>query len=180
MKRTLVIHPKDRSTDFLKPIYENIADKTVVMGGVSISELHKLIDEHERIIMMGHGCPDGLFSLGLFPNSYGLAISSDTVFLLENKECIFIWCNADQFVKRHGLKGFYSGMFISEVGESYYCGIPTNQSVVTESNDTFANILKEEINQPLNVIHERVTLLYNELAHTNPVAKYNNERIYLS
>jgi|GEM_PF-6234508 len=38
--KTLVIHPKDPTTDFLKPIYSNIIDKTVITGGVTKKRLN--------------------------------------------------------------------------------------------------------------------------------------------
>ncbi len=66
---------------------------------------------------MGHGSPKGLFGIN-FNRSY--VIDEDTVDSLQYKKCIFIWCHADQFVKEHNLKGFHSGMFISEVGEIGY------------------------------------------------------------
>jgi len=32
MKKILIIHPDDRSTDFLKPIYEKLPNITVITG----------------------------------------------------------------------------------------------------------------------------------------------------
>ena len=65
--KTLVIHPDDRSTDFLKPIYSDITDATVLNGrGIDKKEVYELIKEHERIIMLGHGSPGGLFGVGQF------------------------------------------------------------------------------------------------------------------
>jgi len=179
--KTLIIHPKDRSTDFLKPIYSGIPDQTLVTGGTTRRELHELIQSHERIIMMGHGSPGGLFSVGQFP-AFGLIVGPNEVEHLRGKENIFIWCNADQFVKRHGLKGFSTGMFISEVGEAYYCGLPnTKQDEVDESNDTFAQFMSEALNEGLGArdLKEIIRDRYGVLGDVNKVALYNNERIYL-
>ena len=63
--RTLVIHPKDKTTDFLKPIYAN-RDWTVITGGCTKEEVNKAISEHDHIIMMGHGTPQGLLAMGQF------------------------------------------------------------------------------------------------------------------
>ncbi len=54
MKR-LVIHPKDPSTDFLAPIYNRLPDVTLVTTGYSRLEIMELIDEHDQVIMLGHG-----------------------------------------------------------------------------------------------------------------------------
>ena len=180
-KKILVIHPDDRSTDFLKKIYENIPSATVVTGGKSKDEINQLITEHDRIIMMGHGCPTGLFSMGLFPKSYGLVIDKDTVPFLVGKENICIWCNADRFVEKYGVKGFYSGMFISEIGEAWACNVPNqNQYDVDLSNNTFSEMVGENINDDMKTIYENVKKGYGILSETSPIALYNNERLYLA
>lgn len=179
MKKTLIIHPADTSTDFLKPIYDKIQYKTVITGGVTPDVIMKEIENHDRIFMMGHGCPSGLFSMGRFPKAYGMVIDSETVELLKQKECVFIWCNADQFVKTHDLKGFYSGMFISEVEEADYCGFPeTTQKEVTESNNSFAKILGEHSNKSIENMFEETKKKYKVLAESSNVARYNYERLY--
>ncbi len=52
--KTLIIHPDDRSTDFLKPIYENVTNATVVTGGVSKKDVKQMIIEHDQVMMMKH------------------------------------------------------------------------------------------------------------------------------
>ena len=182
--KTLVIHPEDRSTDFLKPIYENVSDASIIHGGVSKTQIKQLITEHDRIMMMGHGSPSGLFSCAKFggDNDYsGFIIDQTMVEELSSKECIFIWCNADQFVTKHNLKGLYSGMFISEVGEATYCGLPgTPQSVVDTSNDSFARWMGENVNMALNEIYHNTMDNYEVLAMDNPVADYNAQRLCLA
>ena len=181
--KTLVIHPEDRSTDFLKPIYEHVSDATIIHGGVSKTQIKQLITEHDRIMMMGHGSPSGLFSCAKFgDNDYsGFIIDHTMVEELSSKECIFIWCNADQFVTKHNLKGLYSGMFISEVGEATYCGLPgTPQSVVDTSNDSFARWMGENVNMALNEIYHNTMDNYEVLAMDNPVADYNAQRLCLA
>jgi hypothetical protein len=179
--KTLIIHPTDASTDFLKPIYANVTDATIINSGISKTQVATLISEYDRIIMLGHGSPYGLFSIGQFHGNNGYVVDESMVPLLLDKECISIWCNADQFMNRHQLYGFYSGMFISEVGEAMYCGLPgTEQETVTASNDYFAELLGEVINEPLSVIHEHVIDNYGLLTEDNPVALYNHNRLYLA
>jgi hypothetical protein len=179
MTKTLIIHPTDRSTDFLKPIYSKILDATIIVSGTK-EQVNEEITKHDRIMMMGHGSPWGLFSVGRFIGSNGYVIDHDTVKLLRDKQNVFIWCNADKFVNKHQLEGLYSGMFISEVGEAIYCGLPgTAQSVVDESNNTFANLLGSVINKPLNEAYEYIKHYYDILAEVNPVALYNTNRLYL-
>lgn len=180
MIKTLIIHPEDPSTSFLDIVYNPIPNKTVITKGYSKKDVIELINEHDRIMMMGHGSPSGLFSIGQFTNSNGFIIDSTMVKHLEKKnDNVFIWCNADQFVNKHQLKGFYSGMFISEVVEAYYCGLPgIPQEVVDESNFGFCNIIAKYINEPKDIIYENVKKEYGMIADTNPVANYNNKRLF--
>lgn len=185
--KTLVIHPKDKSTDFLKPIYAGLNDVTLVTGGLNQQELIQAIQTHDQVMMMGHGSPGGLFSIGQFPigdRFSGYVIGVDTVEALSQKDNnIFIWCNADQFVNRHGLKGFYSGMFVSETSEAYYCHVKTfDQASVDESNDTFARQLGEclQATRAPEEIHNQIKEHYGVLAATNLIAEYNHKRLYLN
>lgn len=178
--KNLIIHPADASTDFLKPIYANISDAIILNGGASKDQVKELITQHDRIIMLGHGSPFGLFSIGQFMGNNGYIIDSTMVDVLKHVECISIWCNADQFMVKHELNGFYSGMFISEVGEAFYCGLPgTPQETVDASNHYFAQLLGEVINEPLSAINDYVTDNYGLLTEDNPVALYNYNRLYL-
>ena len=131
---------------------------------------------------MGHGSPGGLFSVQQLKSYNGYIIDESIVpHLLKKDNSVFIWCNADVFVNRYKLKGFYSGMFISEVGEAYYCGLPgTDQETVDESNYGFCNIIAKYINDETSKIYENVKSEYGIIAEENPVAMYNNKRLYMS
>ena len=183
--KTLIIHPSDPSTSFLDVVYESIPNKTVITGGITKDEVRKLIEEHDRVMMMGHGSPGGLFAVGQFRDyrSYCSYIIDNTMvpLLSEKDNSVFIWCNADKFVDGFRLKGFYSGMFISEVGEANYCGLPgTPQEVVDESNYGFVNIIAKHINEDTEVIYDNVRNEYGLIAEENPVALYNHKRLYKS
>jgi hypothetical protein len=179
--KTLVIHPKDNSTEFLTEIYKDIPHKRVITGNMTKWEVGKLIGQYDRIIMCGHGVPSGLLSVGQFHTNNGLIIDWSFVYLLsKRKECVYIWCNSDKFVNKHELKGFYSGMFVSEVGESNFCGVSSTQEVVTESNNTFSKIMSKYINKSVKTIYENVKNEYGKFSETNKVGQYNNQRLYLN
>jgi len=184
--KTLVIHPIDPSTTFLDIVYKNIpADELTLIQSGTKQQVRELIKSHDRVMMMGHGSPSGLFAVGQFKdvNTYsGYVIDQSMVELLEQKDdSVFIWCNADRFVDHYNLKGFYSGMFISEVGEATYCGLPgMDQEIVDESNYGFVNIISKYINEDKNLIYENVRKEYGIIADENPVALYNNHRLYVN
>ena len=161
--KTLVIHPTDPTTDFLKAIYVG-KPWTVISHFVDRQTLKTLISSYDKIIMMGHGTPAGLIGHG------SMVITEEFAPLLAEKECVFIWCNADKFVERHNLKGFYTGMIISEVEEALYCDVDTTPEDIKTSNALFASLIREGFNA--EIIKSRY------VSETNEVIKYNTKNIY--
>jgi len=180
--KTLVIHPEDKTTEFLTTIYANLNNKTVIKGGVSKSELQELIESHDRVLMLGHGSPDGLLSRGQFPEAGLFIVDDSMVSALKNKSNgMYIWCHADKFVQKHGLSGLCSGMFISEVGEAYYYGFHNiDYELVAQSNERFSFIISKYLNEPMEVMYQKLVSEYKLLAKNNPVARFNLERLHLS
>jgi len=177
--KTLVIHPDDKSTDFLCPIYQTIKDKTVLRKGFAKEEVAEQIKIHDRIIMLGHGSPDGLFAVGQFEtdNSY-IIDSSVTDILADKEENVYIWCHANKFVEKFELKGFYTGMFVSEILEALYCQLQlVEQEVVDESNDGFSRIVSKYINDSKSSIYSKTIEEYRIIANGNLVAAYNIVRL---
>lgn len=169
--KTLVIHPKDSTTDFLSVIYKE-TDWTIVSENFSKSKLKKLIRDHDRIIMMGHGTEYGLIGYG-----YNYVIDSKWVYILREKMCAYIWCNANVFVDKYELKGFYTGMIISEIEEAYMYSVNFRDSAeITYSNELFADSLKNAINSD-NILLE---MRHNYTAETNPIIEFNKHNLYFN
>ena len=181
MKDTLIIHPEDESTSFLKQIYSNRKNVLVVSGNVTKLALLNMVLEHDSVIMMGHGSPDGLLALNQFETDSPFIVDESFIDVLSKKNSIYIWCNADEFVNKYNLKGFYTGMFISEVGEAIYCGLTAVRELeVNESNYFFSNLVGQYINRKIEIIHKKVKEGYGKLAEFNTVANYNYNRLYLN
>ena len=151
MKKTLIIHPKDDSTDFLKEIYKDLPNTILIDFSLSKKDLKTLINMCHRIIMLGHGSSNGLFDS--LQKSY--LIDSDLAEWLKNKECIGIWCYASEFAKKYNIPGFWSGMYISEISEIYYVSEIRNacacisvsliQSDIENSNFHLTSILSKHL-----------------------------------
>jgi hypothetical protein len=104
--KNLIIHPQDPTTSFLSTIYAPIKNKTVITGGINRTELRKLINSHDRITMIGHGNGYGLMPVGQFPeNKYPIVDDSLVCELREKQDSIYIWCDADFFLRLHNLDG---------------------------------------------------------------------------
>lgn len=166
--KTLVIHPTDPTTDLLKPIYEG-KDWTIINDpNVGKTELISKIKSHDRIIMLGHGSAYGLFAIRR------ILIDSSKVYLLRQKLCYGIWCNADEFFKKYELKGFYSGMIISELEEAYTYGINASLSEIDESNVLFGTTVAKYIDD-----EDLVSKIKSEyVSDSNRVIQFNMHNLY--
>ena len=164
--KTLVIHPKDSSTHFLSEIYSD-KNWNVININTSNKILKEQIKTHDRIVMLGHGTEKGLLGFDKF------VIDSNLVYLLRDKMCVCIWCNADMFVKKYGLKGFYTGMIISEYEEAIIHCIPTNSHWIAESNTDLSLAIKNSIDDE-NML-EKAKLLYEG---NSSVVEFNRNNLY--
>jgi len=164
--KTLVIHPKDSTTDFLSEIYYN-KDWTLINTNTTKKFLKDQIATHDRIVMLGHGTENGLLGFDRF------IIDSTLVYLLRKKICVCIWCNADKFVNKYSLKGFYTGMIISEYEEAIMYCIQTNSFWINESNIDFALAIKNSIDDE-NML-EKAKILYEG---NSAIVEFNRNNLY--
>jgi len=178
---TLIIHPEDSSTDFLKPIYLPLKNKVVINHGSTDELLKEKIKSSDRVMLMGHGTPSGLLHVGKFISPSAFVIDNRHLPILQQKiNSIYIWCNADQFVEKYDLKGFYTGMFISEIHEASYCGLGrVSQGMIDESNDLFSKLVSDIIEEDVFKIHAYLSDNYKKIVASNPVALYNYQRLYV-
>ena len=164
--KTLVIHPKDSTTDFLSEIYSD-KEWSLISTNTSKKILKEQIKMHNRIIMLGHGTEKGLLGFDRF------IIDSTLVYLLREKICVCIWCNANIFVEKYGLKGFYTGMIISEYEEAVMYNISTNLFWINDSNTDFALAIKNSIDD--NNMLEKAKQLYEG---NTSVVEFNRNNLY--
>ena len=81
--------------------------------------------------------------------------------------------NHDEFVKKYGLKGFYTGMIISEYEEAIMFCVSTNSQWIAESNTDFALAIKNSIDEE-NML-EKAKLLYEG---NSSVVEFNRNNLY--
>ena len=177
-QKTLVIHPKDTSTDFLYDIYENHKDWNLIDNcNISDEDLANEIKQYDRIIMLGHGCGVGLLNM-MADHIRCVSGENHAPLLREKKNNVYIWCNSDEFVKKHNLKNcFYTGMIISETEEANMFNIKTTPYEIEESNVLFAKAIKNNIDKPVNLMYSGVISQYNT-ANNSDVMKFNRKNIY--
>lgn len=175
--RTLVIHPKDFTTDCLSVIYKEHPDWTVVRDpSTSEEEINRLIQEHDRIIMLGHGTPAGLLAEAGGWRFGRYIINLSHIPLLLEKETVSIWCNSDEYFRRGGMKGFHTGMIISEEGEEWAVlrKAPLDEEEMNANMELFCGLCAKYINTSPE---EMQAGILKEYVGDDEVTKYNRENI---
>lgn len=72
-------------------------------------------------------------------------------------------------------------MFISEVGEANLYGYDNlDRGLIDQSNERFAAIMSKWVDEPLDLLYNRLLIEYALLARSNPIAKFNLERLCLT
>ena len=181
---TLIIHPKDSSTDFLQPIYANIPNKKVITGGLTYEQVKAEVQNHDEVIMCGHGYVGGLFAISNFPGLYHTSYIVDhsmASILKTKKKIVTIWCYAQSYIQTNNLhNSFHSGMFISELGEVGCSGHKNiTQSMIDDSNSCFSEELGSLIAlDPQQIYAAMQHGRYAKLAQSNLIAAYNFERLH--
>lgn len=193
LSTTLVIHPKDETTDCLSVIYEGRGWDVIRDYNTPRKEVERQIRRHSRIIMLGHGTPEGLLAGGNlrgildrrthFTRFHHYIVDSSLVDALQGKDTFSIWCNSDLFFKKYGLKGLHTGMIISEVGEE--CVLPgaledeewtppLNEEQMAKNMELFCGAFAKYIDLTPEECRKRVL---EEYVGEDEVTLFNRERI---
>ena len=178
--KTLIIHPKDPTTDFLSVIYEDM-NCSIIRNSLSTSLLKNTIKDHDRVIFLGHGTEYGLLGFDR------IFIGSDLVYLLrEKEENVYIWCHANKFVEKYKLKGFTTGMIISEWGEAEllldeldYVATPTwmIERDIQSSNNLFSTCVRNNIKFKKSEMLRKMINNYT-VDDKNPIIDYNMKNLF--
>ena len=171
----IVVHPYDPSTLMLKKVYEGLDNVTLFDSWKQRREILKAIAEaprEEPILLLGHGCPYGLFDM-----RYGLVLNDgDAELLRDRPNLVGIWCYASSYAEAHGLKGFYSGMFISEGGEADCVGVNATEEEANAHAWDFAERLGDMLRQGLPLADVAKELMDPKYI-TNDLTRYNYTRL---
>lgn len=174
--KTLVIHPKDITTDCLKVIYEKRPEWDVIRNPLTPRKVvEREIESHDRIIMLGHGTPYGLLAAGPSGRFDHYIVDGNMIELLMEKETYSIWCHSDEFFAGWG-KGFHTGMIISEVGEEWYClhKIVLNKEKMAKNMELFCGTCAKYFDLPPEEAREKIL---EEYVGDDEVTQFNRKNI---
>lgn len=127
--------------------------------------------EHDTLIMCGHGTPSGLLNPGFKGGAY--LIDQSNYRKIKCNRIIAVWCHAKDFAETYGVKGFWSSMFISNSGEASMNGIKSvSGKSITEQEILFCIRLNELIKNyiPMKTWIEK---LKSQADYDNEVVKFN-------
>lgn len=171
----IVVHPYDPSTVMLKKVYEGLENVTLFDSWKQRRELLAALaaaPREEPILLLGHGCPYGLYDM-----RYGLILNdTDAELLKDRPNLVGIWCYASDYAAAHGLKGFFSGMFISEGREAAVIGVDATEEEANAHAWDFAQRLGDLLREgtPLeSVAKELMDPKYIE----SDLTRYNYTRL---
>lgn len=176
-KKTLVIHPKDITTDCLSVIYEGRGWTVIRDVNTSDSEVEKQLKAHDRIIMLGHGTPYGLLCGDGSGRRFARYIILDKhAHILKNKETISIWCNSDAYFEHHGMGGLHTGMIVSEVDEEKYIfrEVILNEEEMAKNMELFCGAFAKYIDLEPEKMREKVL---EEYVGDDKVTLFNRSNI---
>lgn len=182
MKR-LIIHPQDRTTDFLKIIYEGWEDSEIHTEKLTSKEVKQLFHHcptTSQIMLLGHGSYKGLFyredeTKPLF--DCVMVGHTHRHFLQHRHNIIAIFCNADQFARAEGLHGLFSGMIISELSEAKEYGVLTTQEELDRENARFASRIRQLLDEGC-LLHEIPTRMKEMDDTHSELTDFNYKNIY--
>jgi hypothetical protein len=127
----------------------------------------------EPILLLGHGSPCGLYDMRAFDM---MVTGVDAELLKDRPNLIGIWCYASSYAAKHGLKGFFSGMFISEGGEAEVVGVDATEEEANAHAWDFAQRLGDLLRQGLPL--EDVAKELMDPKHiTSELTHYNYTRL---
>ena len=186
MSNVLVVHPDDRSTDFLKLIYDgkgyDVVNFKDAFKGDALKfhpeECKEFVREqirlHDKIIMLGHGTPNGLLN----PRLGGYIVDDSFVDMLRDKECVSIWCYSDMFFRQNNIfrNEFHTGMIISETLEQLMMlgRVYLDHEEQLKNMELFGRVVGECIEKSPEEMKEYVLKYY---VGDDPVTKFNRKNI---
>lgn len=141
----IIIHVDTfEDTARLKMVYNNL-DWNVILYNPTREEVEKelSINDDDTIMLLGHGTSNGLFNKDWSGYVFDWRIAKK---YCKDRKIIGIWCHASEFADNLNLHGFFTSMFISNIGEAITFGFHNNtdEDILDEVN-FFSNKINEFI-----------------------------------
>lgn len=193
MKATIVhSNAGDTDTRVLAALWDGIPDARVLDVRPGTPSARRTVDvaiaeEDDTLVLCGHGSPQGLFDPGtMAPGADLAAIARNPPYLVDAtnapsiraRRVVGVWCYAAAFAESVGLRGFFTGMFVSNPLEASFVGCPGHDSAatITEQEVLFCR----RVNALLRAgtpLSEWIPRLHAQADRTLGVVRYNYDRL---
>lgn len=175
MRKKLIIHPEDPSTEFLKSLYLN---EVALTGNFGNAHLRRQLQNSDEIWLLGHGC--GEFGLLDMKSRFGVLniVGSQHVQFLRDKLVVGVFCNANMFAERYGLTGLFTGMIISEMQESIDWNVSATIDEILDENMHFANNLNYCIEECKSLKEVPGMMRGFIKENSSPLVRFNYESVF--
>ena len=175
----IVIHPKDKTTTFLKAIYAGKRGVTLIdetWNNRNIREAIGTAPKNELIMMLGHGCSKGMFAPYGNDQFARTIVDSRLVYLLREHPCIGVWCYAKDFAEEYNLRGLFTGMIISKYEGALDNCVDVEGEDIGLNNDQFASDLEYCLRRySLDLVPEKMKELQD---YHSPLKDFNYSNIF--
>ena len=134
----------DVDTRVLAALWDGIPDARVldVRPGTPNARAHvdaAIAEEEDALVLCGHGSLQGLFDPSVMVRGNLAAIARNPPYLVDARNApsirarrvVGVWCYAAAFAESTGLRGFFTGMFVSNPQEAAFVGCPGRDSPAT-------------------------------------------------
>ena len=134
----------DVDTRVLAALWDDIPDARVLNIRPGTPDARRAVDaaiaeEEDALVLCGHGSPQGLFDPSVMARGDFLAIARNPPYLVDARNApsirarrvVGVWCYAAAFAESAGLRGFFTGMFVSNPKEAAFVRCPGRDSAAT-------------------------------------------------
>lgn len=166
----------DMDTMVLSELWDGLENMKVIEITRRTAESRKIVnkaieEEKDLLILCGHGSSKGLFS----PDSSNVQylVDSCNVNLIKSTQLIGIWCFASKFAEENNLKGFFSNMFISNIGEAIRYGVSVRKEEdITTKEIEFCQNVRSLIQEKIPM-SDWIAILKSKVDMKDSIVCYN-------
>lgn len=169
----IVIHIDTMAdTARLKRAYEGLENVTLLYNPTR-AEVQNVLKENKDpyVMCLGHGSRNGLFGVNWTQN----VIDRRNANLLKDRQVIGIWCYAADFADLVGLHGYFTSMFVSNMGEALCLNFPNNtEEDIFHEIDVFCDQIHDFIKDNVKM-SDWVNILQANCHKEKDFVKFNYE-----
>ena len=181
----------DVDTRVLAALWDDIPDARVLDVRPGTPDARRAVDsaiaaEEDALVLCGHGSPQGLFDPSVMARGNLAAIARNPPYLVDVRNApsirarrvVGVWCYAASFAESAGLRGFFTGMFVSNPLEASFVGCPGRDSAatITEQEVLFCRRVNELLRADVPM-EDWIPRLNAQADRSLAVVRYNYDRL---